>query len=233
MSEGRESLHPWSLAMAIASLAAMAIWIALPDALSPRDMTVAYAAWTLAAFGTLFIRIRGHRRPADWVTALRVMLCVPLFAAHALDPRPEWWKVALAVAIIVLDGVDGAIARRRGPTEHGAVFDMEGDAFLIVTMCGIAHLYLGVSALVFIIAAMRPLYVLMLAILRLFTEPPSPNHAGSLRGRLIHVGLVIVLVVDLAPMFPLDVKNGGTVVAVALVCYSYVADILSQPSSPG
>lgn len=223
--DGRESLHAWSVGMAAVSLAAMALWIAAPGALSPAAMAIAHAAWTVVAFGVLFARIGGHRRRADRVTAVRSLLCPVLFAAHALEPRPAWWKVALALSIVVLDGVDGALARRDGPTGHGAVFDMESDAFYVTTMCGVAHLYLGVTALVFLLGAMRPLYVVAWALVRLAREPASPNRRGSLRARLIHVALVIALLVDLAPGVPLAVKHGATGVAIALILYSYAVDV--------
>jgi phosphatidylglycerophosphate synthase len=221
--------------MAIASLSAMAAWIAAPGALSPVAMAVAHAAWTLVAFGSLFARIGGHRRRADRVTGARSLLCPVLFAAHALDPRAAWWKVGVAIAIIALDRVDGELARRDGVTERGAVFDMESDAFYLVTMCGIAHLYLGVTAWVFVIGGMRPLYVCAWAVLRRFIEPSSPNRAGSLRARLIHVALVVALIVDLAPLVPLGAKNAATAAAILLICYSYAIDVAGtlRPPRPG
>ena len=219
--ESREALQPWSLAMAIASLFAMAWWIGLPGALSPTAMTLAYGGWTLVAFGYLFARIRGHRRMADLVTAARVLLCVLLFAGHALEPRAAWWKVAVAAAIIILDAVDGAVARREGPSEAGAVFDMESDAFYLVTMCGIAHVYLGVHPLVFVIGALRPLYVVGWAVLRLFIEPPGPNRKGSRLGRVVHVATAIALIADLSPALAVGAKNAIAGAGAALICYSY------------
>lgn len=222
---GRESLHAWSLAMAVASLAAIAVWILAPDLLSPRAATAVYSVWALGAFGYLFARIQGHRRWADIVTGVRVLLCVVLFPSYALDPRPDWWKVAVATAIIVLDAVDGALARRQGATERGAVFDMESDAFYLVTMCGIAHVYLGVHPVVFVAGALRPLYVCTWAVLLLFIAPRSPNRKGSQRGRVIHLLLVIALIADLSPAIPLAARNVIAVVAAALISYSYAVDI--------
>jgi phosphatidylglycerophosphate synthase len=223
--EGRESLHGWSLAMAVVSLAAMALWIAAPRALPPGAMALAHAVWTVLAFGVLFARIGGHRRRADRITAVRALLCPVLFAAHALAPSPAWWKVGLALGLIALDGVDGALARRDGPTERGAVFDMESDAFLVITLCAVAHLYLGVTALVFVLGAMRPLYVVAWAALQRIAPARTPNHEGSLRGRLIHNAVVLALLVDLAPGAGPAAKNGVTMVATALILYSYAADV--------
>lgn len=234
MNQGRESLHAWSLTMAALSLAATAVWLLAPGLLSPAGMTVAYSVWALGMFGLLFARIRGHRRWADRVTGARVLLCVLMFASFALDPQPAWWKVAVAALILVLDGVDGALARRTGPTERGAVFDMESDAFYLLTMCGIAHVYLGVTAWVFILGVMRPLYVCIWAALRLFVAPRSPNRKGSQRSRVIHLALVLSMLVALAPWFSLEVKHVVAGIAVALICYSYLADIIGtlRPPAP-
>lgn len=228
MNEGRESLHTWSLVMAVISVVVMVVWMVAPGLLSPRDMSVAYGVWALAGFGYLFVRIEAYQRWADRVTALRVLLCVLLFASHALDPRPAWWKVGVAILVIVLDGVDGALARRYGPTERGAVFDMESDSFYVITMCGVAHLYLGLGAWIYVAGLLRPLYVCMWAVLLLFVKPPSPNRkGGSQRGRIVFLVLIIGLITNLAPVIPFVVKQAVSALVVALLTYSFSIDIVA------
>lgn len=228
MNEGRQSLHTWSLLMAATSLVVMMVWMVAPGLLSPVGMTAAYSAWAVLGFGYLFVHIDGHRRWADRVTAVRVLLCVLLFAGHALDPQAGWWKVGVAILIIVLDGVDGALARRYGPTERGAVFDMESDALYVTTLCGVAHLYLGFGAWIFIAGLLRPLYVCFWAVLLLFMEPPSPNRkGGSQRGRLTFLVLIISLITNLAPIIPFAVKQAFSALTVALLCYSFAVDTVA------
>jgi phosphatidylglycerophosphate synthase len=228
MNEGRQSLHTWSLLMAVTSLVVMAMWMVAPALLSPVGMTVAYGGWAVLGFGYLFVHIDGHRRWADRVTAVRVLLCVLLFAGHALDARPAWWKVGVAILIIVLDGVDGALARRHGPTEHGAVFDMESDSLYVITLCGVAHLHLGFGAWIFVAGLLRPLYVCMWAVLLLFMKPPSPNRkGGSQRGRIVFLVLIISLITNLAPIIPFNVKQVVSALAVGLLCYSFSIDIVA------
>ena len=68
------------------------------------------------------------------VTALRVCLTGGLaLTADELTP-PAWaWII---VVIFVLDGVDGALARGRGAASlQGGHFDMEADAYLVLTVC--------------------------------------------------------------------------------------------------
>src|SRR5262245_48079916 len=76
--------------------------------------------------------------PADRVTLLRAGL-VAGAAAFVADPFVQPVQVSalvlLAVVALVLDGVDGWIARRTGTvSEFGARFDMEVDAFLILVL---------------------------------------------------------------------------------------------------
>lgn len=230
----REALHPWSLVMAVSSLAFIAACIIAPHALSARGWSALHAAWTLGAFGYLFVKIRGHRRRADLVTAVRVVLCPILFTAHALDPHPAWWKVSIGILILLLDGLDGRVARRDGATGTGAVFDMESDAFYVVTLCAIAHVHLEVTALVFIIGAMRPLYVCVWATIGLLFATVSPNRPGSLRGRVIHVLLVVGLLIDLTPGLSLGIRDAAAWVAIGLILYSYAVDVVGtfRPGSP-
>jgi arabinofuranosyltransferase len=225
MNESRESLHAWSLTMAVLSLGAMGGWLLAPNLLSPAAMVAAYAALTLGTLGYLFVRIGGYERWADRVTASRVLLGILLYAAYAFEPRPAWWKVGVALLIITLDGVDGRLARRFGPTERGGVFDMESDAFFLITMCGVASAHLGVTPWVFVVGALRPLYVCAWAVLKHFVSPPSPNRKGPRRARTVHVAVVFALIVALAPLVPLGAKNAVVGVAVALICYSYAIDV--------
>lgn len=77
------------------------------------------------------------RRPAGWLAAHGVsadavtlsgffigLLAIPLLAAHAYG-----LSLVCISANRVLDGIDGAIARRLGPTDRGAFIDIASDFF--------------------------------------------------------------------------------------------------------
>ncbi|MGO4385604.1 CDP-alcohol phosphatidyltransferase family protein [Specibacter sp. RAF43] len=76
--------------------------------------------------------------PADWVTLVRATLVAGVAALVAeafVRPAPVAVLVTLAALAIVLDAVDGRVARTTGTTsELGARFDMEVDAFLILAL---------------------------------------------------------------------------------------------------
>ena len=232
MSAAEDSLHGWSLLMAAIGLVQILVWSLAGAHVPPMWLVAAHGLWAVAGFGWLFVRIRGHRRGADMVTGARVLICMVLFASLALDPRAAWWKLGLALLILVLDGVDGALARRAGPTHAGAIFDAESDSFYVATMCGVCHLWLGLAAWIFVIAALRPLYVLAWAVAQRYRPVQSPNRKGSQRARIIFLCTTIALLLALAPGVPLMPKHVVTAVAAALLCYSFGVDALASFRPP-
>ncbi|TDD76124.1 CDP-alcohol phosphatidyltransferase family protein [Actinomadura rubrisoli] len=121
---------------------ALAAQAALLAALRPGPPGwAAGAVFAALAWSVLTAAFR-HRRvlgPADHVTLVRVVLVggvTALVAGHlATGGGPVAVLVATAAAALVLDGVDGRVARRTGTaSEAGARFDMEVDAFLILVL---------------------------------------------------------------------------------------------------
>ncbi|TCO48798.1 CDP-alcohol phosphatidyltransferase family protein [Actinocrispum wychmicini] len=76
--------------------------------------------------------------PADYVTLARATLvgCVTAMIADAFHQSPPIpLMVVIASVALVLDAVDGKVARRTGTVSPlGARFDMEVDAFLILVL---------------------------------------------------------------------------------------------------
>jgi len=100
--------------------------------------------------------------PADWVTLARAALACALAALVAdtfVRPVPTAAVVALAAAALVLDTVDGWLARRTGTeSPFGAWFDGEVDAFLILVLSVYVARSFGVWVLA--IGAARYLFAL-------------------------------------------------------------------------
>ncbi len=98
---------------------------------------LAYAAVTAGAL-SLALPAHGLDRlgPADRVTLTRAVLVGGVAALVAsAHPVPTGLLVALAAVALVLDRVDGEVARRTGSaTGFGAAFDMEVDAFLVLVL---------------------------------------------------------------------------------------------------
>jgi phosphatidylglycerophosphate synthase len=116
-----------------------------------------------ALLGRALARRSGDERalgPADRITLFRaVLVCgVAALSVGGGSTAQVATLTVLAAIVLVLDGVDGAIARRtRTASALGARFDMEVDAFLILVLSG----YVARSAgwWVLLIGAARYLFV--------------------------------------------------------------------------
>lgn len=110
---------------------------------------------------------RGQLAPADRVTLTRAVLTCGVAAVVADAARHDTGLessttllVVLAAAALLLDAVDGPIARRTGTASRfGARFDMECDAFLILVLA--VHVSRTLGWWVLVIGAAR--YLLILA----------------------------------------------------------------------
>ncbi|HWD81142.1 MAG TPA: CDP-alcohol phosphatidyltransferase family protein, partial [Kribbella sp.] len=137
-------VHGRVLAGPLAGFACLLVLLGVLAAVAGLDV----AGWVTgivsgAGLATLLIRaMAGHRRdrlgPADRVTLARAILACGVAALTADsfgDPAPVAILVGLSTIALILDGVDGQVARRTGTASaFGARFDMEVDAFLILIL---------------------------------------------------------------------------------------------------
>ncbi|WP_290866270.1 CDP-alcohol phosphatidyltransferase family protein [Hamadaea sp.] len=95
--------------------------------------------------------------PADRITLARSALVGGVLAMSVAVPGPVWVIVWTATLALILDAIDGWVARRTGTDSPlGARFDMEVDAFLLLVLA----VYVGrsVGGWVMLIGLMRYLY---------------------------------------------------------------------------
>ncbi len=125
-------------------------------------LVVAFAHLPLSVSVWWLRRTRKPVTPADRVTLVRalgasVLLALTLLAAVDAIPPRSWWFVVVAVPTLLLDAVDGAVARRAGTaSELGARFDQELDAGVVLILSLAAALTLGPWVLV--IGTLRYVY---------------------------------------------------------------------------
>ncbi len=144
--------------------------------------TVILAIFGLASF-TIFITIHyravTHLRPlggyANWVTASRCLaLIVALLMLRTSEPGLSL-KITL-VLVLILDGMDGFLARKLNTTsEFGGHFDMETDAFFVMSLSTFLAIVIPNLAWIMIVGMWRYIYVIWLTITRTTprTEPTS------------------------------------------------------------
>jgi phosphatidylglycerophosphate synthase len=127
-----------ALGGALLVLSALLVLLSVRDGLEPLSWLVGLGSGAVvaAAVGRA-VDHGGLLGPADLVTLTRAtMACAvaALVAESWLGSPVTGPLVALAVAALVLDAVDGRVARATRPTSFGARFDGEVDAFLLLVL---------------------------------------------------------------------------------------------------
>jgi phosphatidylglycerophosphate synthase len=151
--------------------------------------------------------------PADWVTLTRAVLIAGvagLVADSFGRPVPVTALVTLSTVALVLDAVDGPVARRTGTaTPLGARFDCEVDAFLILLLS--IYVSQDYGGWVLVIGAAR--YALLLAgwLMPWLAAPLPPRYWGKV------VAAVQGIVLTVAASGLLDRLTGMIAVAAALL----------------
>lgn len=204
------------LAMAAASL------VNLPGS------AMAIAVVLQGAISALVLRYWPTQEDFGWAnraTLLRATLVVVLLALVPwLDQLGNWlWGYAvMALLALVLDGVDGKLARATGNnTVFGARFDMELDALFI----------LGLSLAVLVLGKAGP-WVLALGLMRYafvaaswfwpWLNGPLPE---SFRRKTVCVWQIVTLMVALLPPVPDGFANLTLATALVLLGWSFLVDI--------
>jgi phosphatidylglycerophosphate synthase len=164
---------------------------------------------------------------ANRVTVGRAML---ILSVAALVPHPQtlndtghWWIIAVATTAMVLDGVDGRVARRTGTaTPFGARFDMELDSFLMLILAALVWrsgrvgpwvLLLGLPRYLFVVAGWRCPWL----------RAPLPERVRRKAGCVLQG---IALLVCLGPIVPTGLATAVAALTLALLVSSFAVDVV-------
>ena len=162
--------------------------------------------------------------PAGRVTLARAVLVggvTALVTTNRIDTdAPVVLIVLLGVVALVLDAVDGRVARRTGTvSELGARFDMEIDAFLILVLS--VSVSRSVGPWVLAIGAMRYAFAVAAWVAPWLRAPLPPSRArkvvASIQG--------ITLLVAVSGVLPEPVTAGLVGVALATLVWSFGRDV--------
>ena len=162
--------------------------------------------------------------PGDWVTMTRATLvgCVAALTADSFHQRARIdVLVTIAVVALVLDAVDGQVARRTGTASGlGARFDMEVDAFLILVLS--VYVARSMGAWVLAIGAMRYAFVVASWVLR-WMSGPLPQRFWR---KVVAATQGVVLVFATADVLPAPLIIAALAAALALLVESFGRDIV-------
>ncbi len=162
--------------------------------------------------------------PANRVTLGRATLVggvTALVADSFQDSPPVSLFVGLTAVALILDGVDGKVARRTGTsTPLGARFDMEVDAFLILVLS--VYVSMAMGPWVLLIGGMRYVFVAAARVWPWLTAPLPPSTARKTVAALQGVLLLLAG----AALLPHVVNVGVVVLALGLLVWSFGRDVL-------
>ena len=129
--------------------------------------------------------------------------------------------VGLTAVALILDGVDGRVARRTGTSSQlGARFDMEVDAFLILVLS--VYVAMDQGPWVLLIGGMRYVFVAAARVWPWLTAPLPPSTARKTVAALQGVLLLLAG----AELLPPAVNTGVVLLALGLLVWSFGRDVL-------
>lgn len=161
---------------------------------------------------------------ANTVTLTRVMLTALLlgFAFETVTIEALWCCVVVATLALVLDGVDGWLARRYSESNgFGARFDMETDAALMLVLALLVWLLDRAGAWIVLAGAMRYLFVGASLVVPRLGRPLPP----SMRRKTACIVQLIALVVALGPIIPPTVAELVAATGLVFLSYSFARDV--------
>ena len=178
-----------------------AMWMLASVTLSVAAHDVRFcAAGGVLGLGARLLLAQGEWTPsgrlgvANLITLARLLLVASLGLLFPLVPRLAF--VGAVVALFLLDGLDGPVARARGEAStFGAAFDMETDA-LSVMVLGLLLWQHGIVALWVLVAGLwRYVYAAAVAVVPSLSETPRSRF-----GRAIYTVLVLSFTAAFLPM---------------------------------
>jgi phosphatidylglycerophosphate synthase len=211
-------------AVTISIVTGGALALGLDGAFATRTLVTCAALVALAAW-----LARRHLRAesfgaANSVTLVRLALIAPLVGLLGEEPSAAlaWLAIAIAGGVLVLDGIDGWLARRyAGRSDFGARFDMETDALLILVLSALCYHFDKAGAWILAAGLMRYAFV---GAGRLWPWMSAALPA-SRRRQIVCVVQIATLLVCLAPPVARPTSDIVGALGLAMLAGSFVADV--------
>lgn len=209
----RRSLQRWTRIHALVMVpAAFAVLTTGADLLLP--------GLALVSFGVLLGLARRRWTPdgsfglANGITVIRLFLSMGLWTlGTSVSPA---WVVPGAILVLVLDGLDGRVARERGEVSSlGELFDMEVDAFFVLILSLLLAELDRLGSWIATAGLLRYAFVL-------WTWWVQPMGGRERRSRLARISFVVAVAVLLTAFLPLPaLYRPLAVAATALLVVSF------------
>lgn len=161
---------------------------------------------------------------ANVVTLLRLALVSTLVIPLASATPAPVAIIVIATIALILDGVDGRLARRQGlSSRFGGAFDMEVDSVFALVLALLAFIVGGVGWWVILLGLPRYLFGIAQLALPWLTAPLPPRYSG----KVICVVQLVVLIVLQSPWVPGVVAAALTAGVLGALAWSFGRDIVA------
>ena len=218
----------------VLSLGFVSLAIALSLTASSIGADLAHIAISLLVYGAISGAIvlglplhLPHLRfgPANRLSLLRGVI-IAVLAGFAWNtpatPTVEWVVCILAISTLILDGLDGAVARRSGIISTlGARLDCELDGLLTLVLSIIVYSSGRVDAFILLAGSMHYLFFAA----RFVKLVPTVELPSSFRRQTAGVVSSFLLVVCCAPSMGANIDTALALTAVLLLTSSFASDL--------
>jgi phosphatidylglycerophosphate synthase len=156
--------------------------------------------------------------PADRVTLTRLTLIgwVSVLVVDRIGESAPMLMIVLATVALILDGVDGKVARRTGTaSDFGARYDIEADSVLVLALSIFVAASVGLWVLA--IGLIRYAYVVASWVLPWLNAPLRPSYLR----KVVAVVQAVVLIVASTDLLPTQVETGVVALSLATLCCSF------------
>ncbi len=236
-------MNAWTRALGRATLAAPSASVVLQFAIlaavsilagARLELGAGYPVKALAGFAFIgaIVIVQARRRlaaavfgAANQITLGRAALTALLIGLFGEPAAPvlAWTALAVAIAVSILDGVDGTVARRRGEeSEFGARFDMEIDALLILVLAVLALQFGKAGTWVLAAGLLRYAFVAAGVVVPWLAAPLPPRR----RRQVVCVVQIVSLIVCLAPVIPTPWSAIAAALGIGALTWSFAVDVL-------
>ncbi len=211
--------------MASGLIVALAAIAEMPASVAFQAIVVFAAIAALITRSKIRLRSDCRLGPADKVTLLRAViaaLCAGLVFGGETAVTLGWWLPGIVGVALVLDGLDGWIARWTNTASvFGARFDMETDAFLILVLSALVWQMDKTGAWVLAIGVMRYGFVAAASNWPQLGSPLPP----SKRRQTVCVIQVCALLICLLPLTGPQTATVVSLASLAALTISFSVDI--------
>ncbi|GAB4332976.1 MAG: hypothetical protein Kow0037_11000 [Calditrichia bacterium] len=214
----KDRLIGWSIFNSVVMLVGSLLSI-ITGALDLLAIGAVISFLALVALGKNHWTPASHFGTGNSITAVRLagvwLLC---YLGANLPPLAVF---AIAATVLLLDGVDGLVARKRHEiSDFGEFWDKETDAFLMLVLSARIYLQGLGPAWLLVMGLMRYIFGIYVFLLK----PPAKTERRSRRGRWIYVFSVAILLSYFLPLPAWRDLPAG--IAVLALLYSFGRDML-------